>query len=171
MTALTQPLRDEHADILPRIDELREVADAVGHRSPDAVTKDVARVHEFLAGHLIAHARAEEAALYPVVGEVCGAVEVTATMSREHEMIGDLVAELGQVRDRLETKGTDDDIERTLRRLLYGLHAVIGAHFTKEEEVLLPLLDARLTQERADAMFEALHAAAHESLAGPADQA
>ena len=164
MTVLTQPLRDEHAEIRPRIDELREMADAVGHRSPDALAKDVARVHEFLSGHLIAHAQAEESALYPVVGEVCGAVEVTATMSREHEMIGDLVLELGDVLERLEAMGTDDDLERDLRRLLYGIHAVVGAHFAKEEEVLLPLLDARLTQERADAMFEQLHAAAHHAL-------
>ena len=169
MSALTQPLRDEHAEILPHIEELREVADMVGHRPADVLAKDVARVHMFLAGHLIAHAQAEEAALYPMVGEVCGAVEATATMSREHEMIGDLVIELGDVLERLEATGIDDDVERELRRLLYGLYAVIGGHFAKEEEVLLPLLDDRLTQERADAMFEALHAAAHDALEAAAE--
>lgn len=171
MTALTQPLRDEHAEILPRIDEVREVADAIGQRSPEVLAKDVARVHEFLAGHLVAHAEAEEAALYPAVGEVCGAIEVTATMSREHEMIGELIAELGELREQLDTRGAGDDLERELRRLLYAIHAIVGAHFVKEEEVLLPLLDARLTRERADAMFDALHAAAEQALHDAADHA
>lgn len=164
MTLLTQPLRDEHAEILPRIDQLREVADSVGRLSQDALLKDVASVHEFLSGHLVAHAEAEEEALYPAVGEVCGAVEVTATMSREHQMIGDMIVELGDVRRRAEETGPDDDTERDLRRLLYGLHAVVKAHFAKEEEVLLPLLDERLTPERADQMFDRLHRAARSAL-------
>ena len=164
MTTLTQPLRDEHAEILPRIEQLREVADDVGSLSDDGLRKAVVEVHDFLAGHLIAHAQAEEAALYPTVAEVCGAPEVTATMSREHEEIGSMVDELGETRGRLEASGPDANVERELRRLLYGLHALVGVHFRKEEEIFLPLLDDRLTRERADQMFEALHAAAHEAL-------
>jgi iron-sulfur cluster repair protein YtfE (RIC family) len=34
------------------------------------------------------------------------------------------------------------DIAR-LQELLYGLHALITVHFEKEEEIYLPLLDAR----------------------------
>ncbi|MDX1621804.1 MAG: hemerythrin domain-containing protein [Nitriliruptorales bacterium] len=164
MTSLTQPLRNEHADILPRIEQMRRVADQIGELSDDVVKKSVADVHDFLSGHLIAHAEAEEAALYPMVGEVCGAAEVTATMSREHEEIGSMVDELGETRGRLEASGPDANVERELRRLLYGLHALVGVHFRKEEEIFLPLLDDRLTRERADQMFEALHAAAHEAL-------
>lgn len=164
MTSLTQPLRDEHAEILPRIEQLREVADRIGELSAAGLTEAVDEAHDFLAGHLIAHAEAEEAALYPMVGEVCGAPEVTATMSREHQKIGELVNELGQARSRLDHAGPDAELERDLRRLLYGLHAVIGVHFLKEEEVFLPLLDARLSRQRADEMFEALHAAARETL-------
>jgi iron-sulfur cluster repair protein YtfE (RIC family) len=39
-----------------------------------------------------------------------------------------------------ETETTD--IAR-LQELLYGLHALITVHFEKEEEIYLPLLDAR----------------------------
>jgi hypothetical protein len=34
------------------------------------------------------------------------------------------------------------DVAR-LQELLYGLHALISVHFEKEEEIYLPLLDAR----------------------------
>ena len=50
-----------------------------------------------------------------------------------------------------------------LRRVLYGLYALVKVHFAKEEEVYLPLLDARLTPGEAHAMFEAMEAAAKEA--------
>jgi len=39
--------------------------------------------------------------------------------------------------------------QQALRRVLYGLYAVVTVHFAKEEEVYLPILDARLTREEA----------------------
>lgn len=164
MPNVTQPLRDEHAEILPHVEEVRAAADAVGELAREDLAERIDHVHGFLAGHLIAHAEAEEVALYPVVGEVCGAAEVTATMSAEHTMIGAMVDELGQARAELDAGRLDAELERELRRLLYGLHAVVSAHFTKEEEVLLPLLDARLSPARARQMFEALQAAAQQAL-------
>jgi hypothetical protein len=41
-------------------------------------------------------------------------------------------------------------------RVSYGLYVIVMNHFTKEEEVYLPLLDARLTEQEAAAMFEAM---------------
>jgi iron-sulfur cluster repair protein YtfE (RIC family) len=46
-----------------------------------------------------------------------------------------------------------------LRRVLYGLYAVIKLHLAKEEEIYLPLLDSKLTAEEAKAMFAAMEAA------------
>jgi len=41
----------------------------------------------------------------------------------------------------------------------------VKLHFAKEEEIYLPLLDAKLTAEEAHAMFEAMEAAANEAKA------
>jgi hypothetical protein len=38
---------------------------------------------------------------------------------------------------------TDLEDVDALQELLYGLHALITVHFEKEEEIYLPLLDAR----------------------------
>jgi hypothetical protein len=46
---------------------------------------------------------------------------------------------------------------------LYGLYALVKVHFAKEEEIYLPLLDARLTAEEARQMFAALESAAAEA--------
>ena len=52
---------------------------------------------------------------------------------------------------------------RSLRQVLYGLYALVKVHFAKEEEVYLPLLDARLSAAEAHQMFEAMETAAHEA--------
>ena len=47
--------------------------------------------------------------------------------------------------------------------MLYGLYTLVKVHFAKEEEIYLPLLDARLTAAEAREMFLAMEAAAAEA--------
>ncbi len=164
MTA-TQPLREEHRELVPHIQALREVADGVGVAPADAVRRGVDQACEFLSHHLIPHAEAEERVLYPVVQRLLGAPRATATMSRDHVEIGRLVAELTAVRTELGAGAIGEEPARALRRLLYGLHALVSVHFAKEEEVYLPLLDAGLTPEAAREMFAEMERAAGEAKA------
>ncbi len=160
MAALTQPLRDEHEELRPHIERLRQAAEAVGP-APTAVLRTlVDEVYGFLVHHLIPHAQAEDAALYPVVARLMGAPEATATMRRDHVEVGRLVEELGSLRDQLTDPTYDQATVEALRRVLYGLYAVVRLHFAKEEEVYLPLLEARLSSEEAHAMFEEMEQAA-----------
>jgi iron-sulfur cluster repair protein YtfE (RIC family) len=165
MPGVTQPLRDEHQDLLPHIEEIRTVADAVGDVPVEALRQRVDQVYEFLAHHLIAHAEAEDKALYPVVAKVMGAPEATATMRRDHVEIGRLVKELASLRAQLSGAAPDQMLIKGLRRVMYGLYALVKVHFMKEEEVFLPLLDARLTPADAHRMFEDMEAAAREAKA------
>lgn len=160
MVALTQPLRDEHEELRPHIERLRQAAEAVG-TVPTAVLRTlVDEVYGFLVHHLIPHAQAEDAALYPVVARFMGAPEATATMRRDHVEAGRLVEELGALRGQLADLTYDPATGEALRRVLYGLYAVVRLHFAKEEEVYLPLLEARLSSDEAQAMFEAMEQAA-----------
>lgn len=49
-----------------------------------------------------------------------------------------------------------------MRRLLYGLEALVTVHFAKEEEIYVPVLEAAMTAEQAEAMFAAMGHAAHD---------
>lgn len=161
---VTQPLRDEHKELLPHVETLREAADAVG-RAPDGESRRlVDAAYDFLAHHLIPHATAEDKALYPVVNRVLGAPGATATMSRDHVEVGRLTDELRQLRERT-AGGADEASVMALRRVLYGLYALVHVHFAKEEEVYLPLLDAKLSPDEAREMFEAMESAAAEAKA------
>ena len=160
MTTLTQSLRDEHKELLPHIELLRTVADAVGEAPIASHRRSVDEAYAFLTHHLLPHAQAEERALYPVVGRLMGAPEATATMSRDHVEIGRLTEELGSLRSHLGDTSMSTEEEQTLRRVLYSLFALVRVHFAKEEEVYLPLLDARLTADEAARMFAAMERAA-----------
>lgn len=160
MTTVTQPLREEHKELLPHIEAFRTAADAIGSAPAEVVRRQVDEVYDFLRHHLLPHAQAEEQALYPVVGKVMGAPEATGTMSRDHIEVGRLTEELGSLRMQLAEGTTAESRAQELRRVLYGLYALVKVHFAKEEEVYLPILDARLGPDEAHAMFEAMEAAA-----------
>lgn len=163
METPTQPLREEHRELLPRIKQLRVAADLVGEAPIEETQRAIDEAYGFLVSHLIPHAQAEDAALYPVVGRVMGAPEATATMRRDHVEVGRLTADLGASRARLAAGIADETVLRDLRRALYGLHALVTVHFAKEEEVYLPLLDARLAPEEATTLFRDMEAAASEA--------
>jgi iron-sulfur cluster repair protein YtfE (RIC family) len=160
MSLPTQPLRDEHKELLPHVEHLREVADAVGDWPLESLRHGVDDAYVFLTRHLIPHAEAEDRDLYPVVGDIIGGPQATATMSRDHVEVGRLTQELGELRAALAGGALDPETTRALRRTLYGLYAVVRLHFAKEEEVYLPLLNARLTPAAAQRLFTAMGQAA-----------
>jgi hemerythrin-like domain-containing protein len=164
MTAVTQPLRDEHRELLPLLEKVREAADAVDEG--ETVTDALESAYEFLSAHLLPHAIAEEAALYPVVGRVMGSLEATKTMATDHAEVKRLTEELSQLRAELSDNRPSAEQARALRRVLYGLYALVRVHFEKEESVYLPLLDGGLTPEEAKAMFEEMEAAAKRAKQG-----
>jgi uncharacterized protein (DUF2249 family)/iron-sulfur cluster repair protein YtfE (RIC family) len=162
-TLLTQPLRDEHLELLPHIERLRTVADAIGIAPNESVREGVEEVYTFLTHQLTPHAQAEERVLYPTVGRLLGAPEATTTMSRDHREIEWLTQALGTLRSQLAGESLDEPEVQALRRILYGLYALVAVHFAKEEEIYLPLLDTRLTEREAQKMFKEMEQAAQEA--------
>ncbi len=161
MAPITQPLREEHKELFPHVESLRLAGDSIGKVSNDVALAQLNEAYDFLAYHLIPHAQAEDKALYPVVQQVMGARQSTATMSRDHVEVGNLTNELEQLRQQLTQPDITDDQLRNLQRVLYGLYTLVKLHFAKEEEIYLPLLDSTLTADEAQSMFENMEAAAH----------
>lgn len=155
MNALTQPLRDEHKELIPHIEKILEVADSIPEAPVEKIRDGVKEVYEFLAYHLIPHAQAEDAALYPAVQKVLRSAEATRTMSRDHVEVGRYIEELAVLQQELSPQNF-----KQLQRVLYGLYALVKVHFAKEEEVYLPILEERLSPEAAKEMFEAMENAA-----------
>jgi predicted enzyme related to lactoylglutathione lyase/iron-sulfur cluster repair protein YtfE (RIC family) len=159
MTTITEPLRNEHAHLLPHIEALRGIADQVGDVSVQSLGQEIDGAYAFLTRHLIPHAEAEDEVLYPAVERAMGAPGATATMRRDHVEVRRLTDELGSLRPALAGVELDAQRARALRRVLYGLHALVMVHFAKEEEIYLPLLDQRLSAEDARELFASMERA------------
>jgi iron-sulfur cluster repair protein YtfE (RIC family) len=152
----TEPFRREHEELKEHIDHIALAARELPRLSPEEREAVVQRVVGFLRRTLVPHARAEEEVLYPEWATLIGFDDAAVPMVHDHEAI---VARI----ERLEH--TDPDDVDMLQELLYGLYALIGVHFAKEEELQLPAFDAappEVTEavlERMDAL--AGHAHAH----------
>lgn len=135
MAAFTQPLRDEHKELRPHVDMLRTVADSIGIAPIESLRQGLDEVCAFLTHQLIPHA----------------------------EEVGKLTEELVALRAALAHEPLGATNANDLRRVLYGLYALVSVHFAKEEEIYLPILDARLTVGTAQKLFAAMEEAAHEA--------
>ncbi len=156
MTTITQPLRDEHKELYPHIESLKLAGMAVHGTLSQSSLDLIDEAYAFLTAHLLPHAHAEEVALYPAVQKVMGSPMGTATMSRDHVEVERLTQELGTLRSQVSATEIGAKQANELKRVLYGLYTLVKVHFAKEEEVYLPLLDAKLSAKDAREMFEAM---------------
>jgi iron-sulfur cluster repair protein YtfE (RIC family) len=156
----TEPLRAEHRQLLPEIERLRATADDMATVPSDSTIGQLDALIAFLRNHLIPHARAEERVLYPEIARCLGSARATATMSADHEEVMRLVSELGELRDGVQGGLADRVHAIALRRVLYGLYAILKLHFAKEEDLYLPILDAALSADDAAALFRRMEQAA-----------
>ena len=155
MNNLTQPLREEHKELIPHIERILEVADSIPDASLETIREGVTDVYDFLANHLVPHAQAEDAALYPAVQRALGSPDATRTMTRDHVEVGRYIDELALLKDAISPQNF-----KALQRVLYGVYALVKVHFAKEEEVYLPILENWLTPEQAAEMFRKMEKAA-----------
>ena len=152
-----RPLHEEHQMLLPYIEELRRVADDVGNIPDRELEVAIEASRIFIFDRLLPHSEIETVVMYPHVARLMGNPHSTDTMKRDHEEIMRLADELEALSNEFHhAKRLDDELAISLRRVLYGLYAVIGLHFANEEEVFLPLLDHGLTSEEASTMFQKL---------------
>ena len=139
-------LYEEHRALAPQLVRVRDVADGL---DVDGAAVDLGPAHElyaWLRDDLLPHETAEEEELYPVMARALGGSDPVGAMSRAHVEIGHLVRRVGRLlTDLVEEESLPEDVVE-LRRVLYGLHAVLLLHFAQEEEGLFPLLDPRAEQ-------------------------
>lgn len=66
---------------------------------------------------------------------------------------GKYVEELADLKKCPSSERLFPEKAEALRRVLYGVYALTLVHFTKEEEVYLPILDERMTAEETREMY------------------
>jgi heavy metal translocating P-type ATPase len=136
---ISERLRTEHDKLHPKLDALRDTADALDTLAPAAAMEALRDVDTLLTEEILPHEAADEDDIYPLMSEILPGEDPMAPMSRTHREIFHLVDVLQRQIDHLPTDGPDAADIRDLRRTLYGLHAILRLHFDQEEELYLAL--------------------------------
>lgn len=141
--------RDEHEKLMPEVRHIRYVTDRLDTMPPETARRELREIHTFLAERLLPHEKAEDAVVYPLVADIIGGEDPTATMSRAHIEISHLIKVFGRVLDEMPEKGPGPEDIREIRRILYGLYAILTLHFAQEEESYLALIEERMKSDKA----------------------
>ena len=139
--ALARRFAGEHTLLKPQLERVRSVADELGRPEGADGLQHARDLHRFLADELLPHEWAENDSLYPVIARSLGGDEPMASMRREHAEIGRQIRRLGRLLDGIDPDGADAEDILELRRLLYGLHAVLRLHFLLEDERYFAFVD------------------------------
>ena len=157
MNKLTDFIHHEHNTLRPHVELIRIAADAVGE-VPLPILRDLTNtVLAFLVRELIPHSREESEILYRTVEQATQSPGSTATMTREHLEVSKLADQLGDLHALTVAEAElSSRTIRDLRRVLYGLHALVKLHFLKEEEIYVDVLEHRLSPVEKDVLVAAL---------------
>ncbi|GAB2881998.1 heavy metal translocating P-type ATPase [Myroides odoratimimus subsp. xuanwuensis] len=138
-------LRAEHDAVLPVVEQFRTVADALTTQGIDL--EPVRGLMVRLDTELLPHEREDEAVLVPLVGRALGGSDAAAALSRTHAEIEHQASRLRRLLASLDEGGPEAEPEPEdvveLRRLLYGLYAILRLHNDQEEQDAFSLVADR----------------------------
>jgi hypothetical protein len=139
--ATAHELRAQHDAMLAVVEQIRGVADALSTRNSDLVPAHA--LLDRLERELLPHERADEALLVPLVARALGGSDATASLSRTHAEIEHQVSRLRRLLRDVDNDTVQPEDVVELRRLLYGLYAVLRLHNAQEEEGAFSLVPSR----------------------------
>lgn len=140
--ATRQRLEADHTDMRPLIVRVREAADSLGAADRGAVPSLLRGLRDALVADLLPHEMEEETTVYPLLAKALGGEDPLAPLSTTHREIFHLARLFGRAVDALPAAGPDPQQLPELRRVLYGLHAILELHLAQETELYMTLADA-----------------------------
>lgn len=84
---------------------------------------------------LLPHESEEQQSAYPLIGKMLNSENPTGPLIQTHYEIRRLSRLFARLVAQLPAAGPAKEDLRDLRRLLYGLHAILSLHFAQEDEL------------------------------------
>jgi hypothetical protein len=146
---------EHHAQLVPHVDRLLALAEAVGHVECSSLHALFEEEYGFVTGQLVPHMETIEQNLYDRIERELAGHHSLAPMREEHRTIHRLVDELGRYRNHADGCTWSAVEGMALRRALYRLHALLKVHLA-EEELYLEVLERNLDDAEKDALARSL---------------
>ncbi|MEI7742587.1 MAG: heavy metal translocating P-type ATPase [Chloroflexota bacterium] len=140
-TELSSHLRSEHRDLTPALARIRPLADRLGVMPGAEAVAELERTRVFLVDVLIPHEEEEDRTVFPLLANAVGSDDITAALHRTHTEIFHLVRFIDRLVREVPPEGPGPEDLTDLRRVLYGLDAILRLHMAQEEELYLALGD------------------------------
>jgi heavy metal translocating P-type ATPase len=134
VTDVAERFRREHAAFAPELARIRSTADHLETLDDIRLRGELGAVRTFLAERLPEHEEEEESVVYPLVARLVGGEDPMSSMARAHVEISHLTRLYLRLLEDLPPDGPAPEDLLDLRRVLYGLHAILRLHFAQEEE-------------------------------------
>lgn len=151
---LSRELRADHDELMPRLQMIGEAADRLDDLPRDEALVVLQDLETLLLEEILPHEEDDERRIYPEIEGVLGGADPLQSMSRAHREIFHLTDRYCRIVDEITASGPDAADLQELRRLLYGLHAILRLHFDQEEE-LYASLDEEYAGHVADRSLQA----------------
>jgi len=133
--ALAQGLASTHRALRPYVGELAALAARLESLPPAEARVQLERAREMLEKELLPHEREEQETAYPLLARMLKDEDPTGPLIQTHHEIHRLARLYGRLVAQLPAEGPRAEDHRDLRRVLYGLHAILLLHFAQEEEL------------------------------------
>ena len=140
-TELSTRLRAEHRELAPSIARIRALADGLGFMPPPDAREELLRIRAFLLETLVPHEEQEDREVFPILARAVGNDDVTAALHRTHTEIFHLIRFVDRLVTEVPEEGPGPEDLTDLRRVLYGLDAILRLHMAQEEELYLAMGD------------------------------
>ncbi len=121
-------LHEEHLEFADDAETIRRVADSVGMVPLPELRQRICEAYDILTRRSIPHAMAEDHSPLSQVTVPLPHATVADPVTREHLAIAQLVEELEALRWELAHPAISEAQELALRRVLYGLYALMRVH-------------------------------------------
>src|SRR5487761_2778649 len=134
-------LRSEHREVAPALARIRLLADGIDALPAGGAAAELEATRSFLVDDLVRHERQEDRTIYPMLAQAIGNEDATAALHRTHTEIFHLIGLYDRLVGDLPPEGPAPEDMVDLRRVLYGLDAILRLHMAQEEELYTSLDD------------------------------
>jgi len=142
-------LRAEHRELAPALARIRQLADGIDALAAGNASAELEATRSFLVDDLMQHERQEDRTIYPMLASAIGNDDATAALHRTHTEIFHLIGLYDRLVGDLPPEGPAREDLVDLRRVLYGLDAILRLHMAQEEELYVSLGDESAVADAA----------------------
>jgi heavy metal translocating P-type ATPase len=140
MAGIAQRLALHHKALRPKVGELAALAVHLDELPAAEALSRLEQMQQMLEKELLPHEEDEQRTAYPLIEKLLVGENPTGPLIQTHYEIRRLTRLLGRLIKQLPAPGAAREELRDIRRVLYGLHAILTLHFAQEDE-LYTLLD------------------------------